>query len=136
MKGRKTDFGFFGIYGPLGYPHNLDEGTPEDDDEYFRGCLPEKSQGQPLRRKAANGRTYDATNIWMVKGKIRHAPQVTLTQIWEYIRDHPGAKKIEIIRLMGTKSTGADAILTVMETQGFLLCEDDHARLWIFKAEE
>lgn len=91
-----------------------------------------KTQSRPLRLQEGQGAARRSATVWKCTLTSERHSRVTLAEIWEYIADHPGCRKIDIVHLIGTKSESTDGILAIMEAQGYWLSEDEHARLYAF----
>ena len=66
----------------------------------------------------------------------RHPDMAQLEGIYRQIKEHPGERPSLIARLLGLHRSEVTRALPSMEGKGFLICEDDHGRLWPFSDEE
>ena len=56
-----------------------------------------------------------------------------LRGVYEYLLQHPGARKKELIKPAGQERCNYDNMLTSMEQHGFLLSEDERGRMYAFR---
>ncbi len=63
----------------------------------------------------------------------RHPDRERLTQIADYVEQHPGARPAEIAQQLAVSRSAVTRALPALEDQGRLLSEDRQGRLWPFR---